>query len=329
MRTLRQLSGMLDSMPLAAQVLLAAVLVAYSVVSVYGRLNTAFGARVFSRVPKERIRSDAAHIFKYTIVPLIVTCGYVLMVVSTQVEKTAKQRRRAEAEAQALANRKAREARLREAEAIERAFESASTQILGQYLAAKCPGGRVAVLTGPQGEEDGRTGAFVAGLRLGLGTAAESMLVLTPGEPRHRDSPPNRYFTAGVAEDLFTGELADMQVVVSFIGLPMGFAESPFWDRPEDQRPVLALWGGMHREYDRHLASGRIAALVAAHSISKWVGATVQETFDRRYRLITPESVAANETGENDDDPGAHQTTRKAVPVNEMTHEQRLMSPPR
>lgn len=76
---LRQLSNLLGVLPVWAQVAIALFLVSFSVVTVYGRMNVDFGAKVFSRVPKEEIRTDKGHIFEYTVVPVIVTAGYLIL----------------------------------------------------------------------------------------------------------------------------------------------------------------------------------------------------------------------------------------------------------
>ena len=82
MSQLRQLSEMLDTMPVWLQFAIAAALVAYSFVSVYGRINLQFGAKAFSKIPMDEIRENKAHIFQYTVIPLIVTIGYLALLVA-------------------------------------------------------------------------------------------------------------------------------------------------------------------------------------------------------------------------------------------------------
>ena len=79
MRSLGQLAQMLDSMPPWAQFAIAAGLLAYSFVAVYGRMNVGFGAKVFSRIPLEEIRTNRAHILQYTVIPVAVTIGYLVL----------------------------------------------------------------------------------------------------------------------------------------------------------------------------------------------------------------------------------------------------------
>ncbi len=76
MRQLRQLSELLNTMPVWVQFAIAAGLIAYSCASVYGRFNLEFGAKVFSNVAKNEIRENKSHIFQYTVMPLLVTIGY-------------------------------------------------------------------------------------------------------------------------------------------------------------------------------------------------------------------------------------------------------------
>ncbi|MEM7501800.1 MAG: hypothetical protein AAF417_07135 [Pseudomonadota bacterium] len=82
MRQLRQLSEMLDSMPVWLQFAIAVGLVAYSFVSVYGRFNLQFGAKAFSKIPKNEIRKNKAHIVQYTVIPLLVTVGYLGLLIT-------------------------------------------------------------------------------------------------------------------------------------------------------------------------------------------------------------------------------------------------------
>ncbi len=79
MRQLRQLSGLLDSMPVPVQILVGLLLVAYTLVAVYGRFNLAFGAKVFSKIPPDEIRANTGHIIQYTVIPAIVTVGYLVL----------------------------------------------------------------------------------------------------------------------------------------------------------------------------------------------------------------------------------------------------------
>jgi hypothetical protein len=82
MRQLRQLSTILDALPVWCQILIAAGLVVYAIVSLYARINVTFGARVFSKVPSDQIRTNVPHIIRYTVAPVIVTIGYLVMLIA-------------------------------------------------------------------------------------------------------------------------------------------------------------------------------------------------------------------------------------------------------
>ena len=82
MRTLRQLSEMLDSMPTWAQLALGAGLLAYSIAAIYGRMNVELGTKIFSRIPPEEIRTNKGHILQYTVIPVAVAVGYLLLLLA-------------------------------------------------------------------------------------------------------------------------------------------------------------------------------------------------------------------------------------------------------
>jgi len=84
MRMLDNLSPLIDQMPPWAQWLVAAGLVLFSIVSIYGRINVKFGAKVFSKVPAEEIRTNIPHIIGYTVIPVIVTVVYLWLFISKQ-----------------------------------------------------------------------------------------------------------------------------------------------------------------------------------------------------------------------------------------------------
>ncbi len=79
MKTLRQLQGLVDQMPLWGQVLVGIGLLVYSVLSIYGRMNPNFGKKIFSKIPAEEIRTNKIHIIGYTIIPVVVTIGYLIL----------------------------------------------------------------------------------------------------------------------------------------------------------------------------------------------------------------------------------------------------------
>jgi hypothetical protein len=63
MRLLADLPTMVDQMPGWAQIVVGILLVVFSLASIYGRVNVDFGSKIFSRIPKEELKSNIGHIF--------------------------------------------------------------------------------------------------------------------------------------------------------------------------------------------------------------------------------------------------------------------------
>lgn len=74
-----KLSRLLETIPVWGQILIAIFLVGFSIVSVYGRIDLGFGAKAFSRIPRHRLRSDVGHIVQYTVIPVITTIGFLVL----------------------------------------------------------------------------------------------------------------------------------------------------------------------------------------------------------------------------------------------------------
>ena len=68
MKILRELEQWNATLPVWGQALIFIALVLFSVLSVYGRINTGFGAKLFSRVSEDQIRSNIGHIVQYTVI---------------------------------------------------------------------------------------------------------------------------------------------------------------------------------------------------------------------------------------------------------------------
>ena len=79
MRQLNQLSRMIGDMPVWVQIGIAIFLTAYSLASIYGRLNPKFGKYIFSKIPPEQIQTNSGHIFQYTVIPCVVWLGYLAL----------------------------------------------------------------------------------------------------------------------------------------------------------------------------------------------------------------------------------------------------------
>jgi hypothetical protein len=76
MLKLRQLRMFVDTMPYWAQILFGVLLIAVSIVMVYGRINTEFGKKIFTKIPESEIRTNIIHILEYTIIPILITILY-------------------------------------------------------------------------------------------------------------------------------------------------------------------------------------------------------------------------------------------------------------
>ena len=79
MGMLRQLQGMLDDLPPWARILIAAFLIGFTVLSIYGRVNTRFGGKIFSNVPESELQTNVGHIVQYTVIPAVVCVGYLVL----------------------------------------------------------------------------------------------------------------------------------------------------------------------------------------------------------------------------------------------------------
>lgn len=72
----RQLEQLTDTFPVWLKIVIGIFFLSFSIVSVYGRININFGNKIFSRIPKDQIRTNLFHIFQYTIIPVLVTVYY-------------------------------------------------------------------------------------------------------------------------------------------------------------------------------------------------------------------------------------------------------------
>lgn len=76
MHTLNEIDQLFELMPAWLRVVLLVVFVGFSVLSVYARIDLSVGEKVFSRIPRNRIRRNVRHIAQYTILPTIVAAYY-------------------------------------------------------------------------------------------------------------------------------------------------------------------------------------------------------------------------------------------------------------
>jgi len=63
---------------------LAVFFISFTMISVYARININAGKIIFSRIPPNRIRKDAGHILKYTLVPIFFTACYFILFIKAE-----------------------------------------------------------------------------------------------------------------------------------------------------------------------------------------------------------------------------------------------------
>lgn len=73
---LRQVETFIETAPMWAQIAMGLFLVVISIGSIYGRINTKFGAKVFTKIPADQIRTNWGHIIGYTVMPVLATLCY-------------------------------------------------------------------------------------------------------------------------------------------------------------------------------------------------------------------------------------------------------------
>ena len=76
MHTINEIDQLFELMPAWLRVALLVFFVGFSVLSIYARINLRVGEKVFSRIPRNRIRRNVGHILQYTILPTIVAAYY-------------------------------------------------------------------------------------------------------------------------------------------------------------------------------------------------------------------------------------------------------------
>lgn len=82
MHQLQQLDILIELSPPWSRIAMAIVLIAFSSIGIYGGINLDFGHKAFTRIPRSEIRSNWPHIFRYTISPLIMTIGYLYLLIT-------------------------------------------------------------------------------------------------------------------------------------------------------------------------------------------------------------------------------------------------------
>ena len=76
MHILNEIDRLFELSPAWLRVVLLVFFIGFSMLSVYARINLSVGEKVFSRIPRNRIRRSIGHIVQYTILPTIVAAYY-------------------------------------------------------------------------------------------------------------------------------------------------------------------------------------------------------------------------------------------------------------
>jgi len=197
------------------------------------------------------------------------------------------------------------------------AYTRASTHTLGAHLAEKFPGSRAIVVLpypspyGPGGFGEERINHLLAGLREGLAgkiTIVETFKPRMPEEVMRGFRPDgthigselmvsmDEWFTASYFDDVLLSRGGRLDMVISLAGLPADVSQMALLQ--QSPRPKLAAW--YWREYRdafrlrEDIAVGDVAAVVAPspqRQRYKDAPKDLQEAFERRFWLLTPENA--------------------------------------
>jgi len=204
--------------------------------------------------------------------------------------------------------------------AREMAYIQVATEKLGQHIARTHRGGTAVIITSPENNANNEyRNRLITGLRRGLGNTVTIVDIVSPEIPEsiinsfreqmgpgmpHGDDMPymfsnDMWFTAEVMDNLLD-KYEDVGVVISTMGLPMDVAAMRFWTKQPERQPKLAL--ALSGIYElRNLRNAITAGIITAAVIN--TPARIQhdrampprnldEAFDKRYLLITPENVS-------------------------------------
>lgn len=197
------------------------------------------------------------------------------------------------------------------------AYTRTSTYTLGAHLAEKFPGSRAIVVLpypspyGPGGFGEERINQLLAGLREGLVGKITIVETFKPQMPEevmrgfradgtHIGSElmvsMDEWFTASYFDDVLMSRGGRWDMAISLAGLPADVSRMAVLQ--QSPRPKLAAW--YWRKYRaafrlrEDIAVGDVAAVVAPHPQRrryKDAPKDLQEAFERRFLLLTPENV--------------------------------------
>jgi hypothetical protein len=205
--------------------------------------------------------------------------------------------------------------------ANEMYYARASAEVLGRKLAAAHPGAKALVIVEDKKITNEHLKNRLEALKLGLGTAVTVVdvdspdlnlgkvppegiddLAGDPGAPAPPAPPQDMMMMMPIQEMMLAIHFDDMitrhpecSLIISFIGLPRDVGDMAIWGLDPETRPKLALLQGEVHALKNAITSGAISAAVAYRPDAKFDEAAppkdIQEAFDKRYILITPENL--------------------------------------
>lgn len=194
----------------------------------------------------------------------------------------------------------------------EMRYLEVSAQKLGDYLAQTCPGAKALVVTDPPTAfNEGRRKAMSEGLKKGFAgkvtvaaedsptipEEAKKAAVSSSGPDGGADPnavPPMEYWlTAKLFDELVAKHASTCDLVVSMVGLPTDMAKMKLWTQPT--RPKVALASGSVYDLRKVIAGKGVVAAVAYNPKAVYDNnpppADMNQAFDKRFLLVTPENV--------------------------------------
>ncbi|NMA39187.1 MAG: hypothetical protein GX937_03330 [Lentisphaerae bacterium] len=176
-------------------------------------------------------------------------------------------------------------------------FQKIQTRKLGQYIAQNHAGAKVIIINDPFNDGT-RPNPMLEGLKDGLGSAVTIVAEVAPAVPKMENAegpegemmePMETWYTARAMDDILKGANADYDMVITCIGLPAGGLA-----RLKGKKVAIA--GGSVYEYGPAIQGKMIVAAVTykpdAEYDDKPVPSNMEEAFNKRYLLVTPENLA-------------------------------------
>jgi len=205
-------------------------------------------------------------------------------------------------------------------------YARVAAEFFGRHLAATHPGAKALIIVENKKSTNEHLKNRLDALKRGLGSAItivdidspDLTLGATPPEgadqqqpqdpnappaPRVPPAPPVNIMMMPIQHMTFAIHFDDMikrhpncNLIISFIGLPPDAGDMAIWSQEPETRPKVAILHGEVFALKNAIASGAISAVVVPLPGAKLdEGAPprkLQDAFDKRYLLITPQNVA-------------------------------------